>query len=60
LKELGKLSNQDEETAIKIIGQSIANGWKGLFELKENTNGDRKSRHDKAFEQVARAHGFGN
>ena len=36
LNELNKLSNNDEEIAIKIIIQSIANGWKGFFKLKEN------------------------
>jgi hypothetical protein len=32
-------SGQDEETAIQIIKQSMANGWKGFFKLKTNTNG---------------------
>ena len=27
------------ETAIKIIEQSLAKGWKGLFKLKENETG---------------------
>ena len=31
---LYKLSNQIEDNAIAIIDQSIANGWKGFFELK--------------------------
>lgn len=35
-KELLNLSGNDEEIAIKIIEQSIANGWKGFFELKED------------------------
>lgn len=38
LKSLGSLSNNDEDTAIAIIEQSIAQGWKGLFELKNQTN----------------------
>jgi hypothetical protein len=37
--ELINLSGNDEETAIKIIEQSIANGWKGFFKLKTNGNG---------------------
>lgn len=37
--ELINLSGGDEETAIKIIEQSIANGWKGFFKLKNNNNG---------------------
>lgn len=36
LKELYKLSNQSEDTAIKIIDQSIAAGYTGLFALKSN------------------------
>ena len=39
-KSLWKLSNQNEQTAIEIIEQSIANGYQGLFELKkQNQNG---------------------
>jgi len=34
--ELIKLSDNKEEIAISIIEQSIANGWKGLFKLKNN------------------------
>jgi uncharacterized protein YdaU (DUF1376 family) len=34
--ELINLAGNDEETAIKIIEQSIANGWKGFFKLKAN------------------------
>ena len=39
LNELTKLSNGHEEIAIKIIMQSINNGWKGFFQLKNETNG---------------------
>jgi hypothetical protein len=35
LKKLYGLSNGNEETAIAIIQESMANGWKGFFELKE-------------------------
>ena len=31
-----KLSNQNFETAKKIVTQTIENNWEGLFELKEN------------------------
>lgn len=31
LHQLQKISNNDERTAVEIIGTSIANGWKGLF-----------------------------
>jgi hypothetical protein len=36
LTELSNLSNGLEETAILIINQSVAKGWKGFFELKNN------------------------
>lgn len=39
LSQLNNLANGNEETAIKIIHQSLANGYKGLFELKNNNNG---------------------
>jgi hypothetical protein len=38
LKELVLLSNGDENTALKIIEQSMAKGWKGFFTLKNETN----------------------
>lgn len=36
LKKLSEISKGVEDNAIKIINQSINNGWKGLFELKNN------------------------
>ena len=46
LSELTKLSNGQEDIAFKILNQSMANGWKGLFNLKEDakrtTNNQRK------------------
>ena len=39
LKELLILSKGNEDIAIKIINQSLANGWKGLFNLKEDAKG---------------------
>ena len=39
LNKLVKLSNGYEETAIKIIEESLANNWKGLFQLKNESNG---------------------
>jgi len=41
LNQLAKLSNNIESNAIEIINQSIANGWKGFFELKTTNNADR-------------------
>lgn len=43
LMELAKISNGDELKAIKIMQQSMANGWKGFFELKNNENGNTKT-----------------
>lgn len=40
--ELINLSKNDTDIAIKIIEQSIANGWKGLFKL--NNYGTKKDR----------------
>lgn len=37
-KELANLSNGNESTAIKIIEQSIAKGWKGFFNLKSSND----------------------
>jgi hypothetical protein len=36
LKKLSEMAGGDEATAHKIIEQSIANAWQGLFELKTN------------------------
>ncbi|AWG26022.1 DUF1376 domain-containing protein [Flavobacterium kingsejongi] len=38
LSELNNLSGSDEKKAIAIIHQSLAKGWKGFFELKNNQN----------------------
>lgn len=39
LKDLVRISNGMETIAIEIIEQSLAKGWKGLFELKNIKNG---------------------
>jgi hypothetical protein len=39
LSQLVKLSENNSEVAIKIIEQSIANGWKGFFNIKNENNG---------------------
>jgi len=44
LKNLGELSHQNKETAMKIIVQSISNGWKGFFALK--TDFDKSGMYD--------------
>jgi len=43
LKKIGELSSNNEDTAIKIIHQSIENGWAGLFELKTNNKGEKST-----------------
>ncbi len=40
LTQLNNISS-DEQTAIAIIHQSMSNGWKGFFPLKNNTNEQR-------------------
>ena len=62
LKKLEEMTNGDEETAIKILEQSILYNWQGIFELKgENDgNGKRKfntgysNKNDKHSEKVDR------
>jgi len=38
------LSNNNIETAIAILDQSIANGWQGIFELKTNLNNNKNEK----------------
>lgn len=38
LNELVRLSNGKEDIALKIIEQSIAKGWQGFFQLKNESN----------------------
>ena len=42
LMNLNDLSKNDENIAVEIIKQSMSNGWKGLFQLKNNTNGAKQ------------------
>lgn len=43
LKKIGELSAGSEAVAIAIINQSIDNSWAGLFNLKNQKNGSKKS-----------------
>jgi len=43
LQKISKLANLNEEIAIEIIMQSIENNWTGIFELKNNNNGNNKT-----------------
>ena len=42
LEQLVTLSKGEEETAVKIIKQSMRREWQGLFPLHETTTGDKK------------------
>lgn len=44
LHQLQNLSGGDMLTAVRIIGQSLANGWKGFFQLKNQHNDSREKR----------------
>jgi hypothetical protein len=41
LTELLKASEGNEKNAIEIINQSIGNGWKGFFKIKQKSNGQQ-------------------
>jgi len=43
ISHLLELANRDEMIAVQIINQSIAQGWQGLFELKNKQNGFNQS-----------------
>lgn len=44
-QSLLKLSKYPESDAIQMMRESLAGGWKGLFELKNNSNGTKKTGH---------------
>jgi len=44
LHQLQNLSGGNEETAVRIIAQSLANGWRGFFPLKNQHNESRANR----------------
>jgi hypothetical protein len=50
LKKLNELAGGVEEVACLIIEQSIANSWKGLFELKQSKNGTGANKQGKQAE----------
>lgn len=43
--ELVRLSGNDPQTAMRIVEQSMSNGWKGLFELKSNNKNGTNNRY---------------
>ena len=42
-RQLYSLSKGDAQLAMQIVEQSIANDWKGLYELKQNDNANTKT-----------------
>lgn len=51
--QLKKLSTYSENDATEMLLQSIANGWQGVFELKNNNNnGKQKSKLDELREAI--------
>jgi hypothetical protein len=57
INQLYDLSGGNPETALKIIQQSIGNQWQGLFELKNNNNGNEqptKSLRERVQEEFSR------
>jgi|GEM_PF-4535596 hypothetical protein len=53
---LYELSNGNQEIAARIVGQSIGNGWSGLFELKDGyifNNNEREVRNSPNIFDVA-------
>lgn len=52
LTELANKAGGNEKTAIAIMHQSMANGWKGFFELKQNQNGNRGNNFTKSDSEI--------
>lgn len=48
IKKLDELSNGDNDVAIRILEESIMNGWKGLFPLKDES---RKQTNESVFDE---------
>lgn len=64
LKRLKELSAGDENIAVEILEQSIANSWQGIFELKNNqhgkTNAITKNKHELEQERKSSIENLGN
>jgi hypothetical protein len=52
LKSLNDLSGGQEQIALKIIEQSIANNWKGFFKLKNNNDGTNKQNNKEEWDEI--------
>jgi hypothetical protein len=56
LKLIGELSKGSVQVAVAIIEQSMANGWKGFFELNSNGKPDQKAISD-GVDEILKKHG---
>ena len=52
LNKLSEISNGNEQEAIKIINNSIANSYRGFFEIKESKNKDGFTETNKILRQI--------
>lgn len=52
LHNLQKISGNNEQQAIEIVGQSIAQGWQGLFPLKGGATAKPKLSYDKLSDYI--------
>lgn len=52
INQLDKLSGGDENLALKIIEQSIVNGWKGLFSVKINQSDKKEERREQTIDHL--------
>lgn len=59
MNDLVKISKGDEVAATQIIRQSIANGWKGLFGLKNQSNGTTTGIRDSVQAEATKRYGNG-
>lgn len=57
LKRLDKIAESEQEK-IDILNQSIMNGWKGIFELKEKTKSQREDKPPKQERKQNQFNGF--
>lgn len=55
VKRLIEMSNGDYAVAEKIINQSIANNWAGVFEIKSNGDGSQKSKFESQKDEAMKA-----
>lgn len=52
-KDFIKKSSNNPNLAEKVVNQAIAGGWKGLYELKQNNNGNSKNTENQRLSSLA-------